>query len=521
MNDGLYSPQRAEQRLGGLVTLVLALALATVGCTLLFNGNPLFALLPVLTAITLYALWRVPVRVPLMIMMFVGLTFENPGDVPADHKWQSPLYAVGKLLLAQLKHTIPVGSLVMTGTDLVLLLLLVVYFCRRIAGSDIDRRNFVPCPRPLRTAALACIGAALAMWLWGALRGGQNRFALWQFHHIAYLPVMFLFMHVVLPGGDKAKGFARLIVVAACLKALVAIYVRHQFPNAEYATTHHDSMLFATATCLLTVHALERPSLRSLGRALPTVTLLVMGMIANDRRLVWVQIAMAAVFMFVLARRTKLKVLASRAILLSIPLIALYVAVGWGTPSGIFAPVNTVRSMVDSEVDKSSEWRDLENYNLVATLKENPVAGAGFGHPFEMAVKLPDVMKEYELEPYLPHNSMLGIWAYTGYVGFSLIWMMLALTCYFAARAYRYATDPDDRTAAMTCFSVVVIYMVHCYGDMGLGTWTSIYLVSLAMVVAGKTAVKVGAWPGLALRVAAPPAPAPDVSVVPPRRLYS
>ena len=38
------------------------------------------------------------------------------------------------------------------------------------------------------------------------------------------------------------------------------------------------------------------------------------------------------------------------------------------------------------------------------------------------------------------------------------------------------------------------------YGDMALGTWTSIYLVALAMVVAGKTAVKVGAWRGFSRR---------------------
>ncbi len=518
MSDGVLSHQRAEPRLRGLVLLISVLAVATVACTISFNGNPLLSLLPVLASVTLYTLWRVPIRVPLMVMMFIGLTFENPGDVPADHRWQSPLYELGKLLLAQLKHSIPMGGLVMTGSDLILALLVIIYFCRRIAGSDIDRRNFIAAPRPLRLAALACIGGAAAMWLWGAARGGENRFALWQFHHIVYLPVMFLFMQVAVPGGDKSRGFARLIIAAACLKAVVALYVRSAFPDAEYATTHHDSMLFAAATCLTLIHVLEVPGFRPFLRAVPLITLLVMGMVANDRRLVWVQIGLAVIFMFLMARRTKLKVTISRGILYALPVLAVYVAVGWGSGSGVFAPVGTLRSMVDSEVDKSSEWRDLENFNLVSTLKQNPLAGVGFGHPFEMAVKLPDVIKEYELEPYLPHNSLVGIWAYTGYVGFSLIWTMLALTCYFAARAYRFAADPDDRTAAMTSFSIVVVYMVHCYGDMGLGTWTSIYLVSLAMVLAGKTAVKVGAWPGLARPVAAPPPPL-DVAVVPPRRL--
>jgi O-antigen ligase len=160
--------------------------------------------------------------------------------------------------------------------------------------------------------------------------------------------------------------------------------------------------------------------------------------------------------------------------------------------------------MVDSEVDKSSEWRDLENFNLVSTVKANPVAGTGWGHPMVEAVKLPSVVEEYELEPYLPHNSLLGLWAYTGVVGFTLIWMFMAVALYFAARAYRMATQPFDRTAALSSFSMIVIYMVHLYGDMALGTWTSIYLVGLAMVVAGKTAMKVGAWRGFSRHIRQP-----------------
>ena len=51
--------------------------------------------------------------------------------------------------------------------------------------------------------------------------------------------------------------------------------------------------------------------------------------------------------------------------------------------------------------------------------------------------------------------------------------------------------------------------------DMALGTWTSIYLVAFAMMVAGKTAVKVGAWHGPRRR-----SPRPLVEQVPPRRLW-
>jgi hypothetical protein len=476
------------------VALLLALAAASAGAAVAFNGNVVLAALPIFGFLLLYTLFKLPLRAPLMVMTFIGLTFENPGDVPAADLWHSPLYPLGKLLLSQLKHSLGVGALVMTGFDLLLFLLAFIYVYRRSIGSTLDVGERVPVPKPLTTAAFVMLFAAFAFWGWGLLRGGSSRFALWQVHHVVYLPIMFLFMAAVIPGPAQRVIFARIVVAAACIKAVLAIWIRSRFPEAEYATTHHDSMLFGAATCFVIATLLERFDKKNLRRALWLLPLLVWGMVANDRRLVWVQIGVALVFVFILMRRTKLKVLVSRAILYSLPVIALYVAAGWGNPSGVFAPVGTIRSMVDSKSDMSSEWRDLENFNLVTTLKSHPLTGTGWGHPFEMAVLLPDVVSQYELEPYLPHNSVLGIWAYTGYVGFTVLWMLLVFGIYFAARAYRAAQDPYDRITAHTCLATIMVYVVHCYGDMALGSWTSIFLVSLSLTYAGKLAVTTGAW---------------------------
>jgi hypothetical protein len=477
-----------------IIGLLAALILASAGGAVAFNGNVVLAAAPIFGFLLLYALYKLPIRVPLLVMTFVALTFENPGDVPAANLWQSPLYPVGKFLLSQLKHSLGVGALVMTGFDVLLALLAGLYVYRRAIGSTIDVGDRVLAPKPLRLVALVMVSAAFAFWGWGLLRGGSSRFALWQVHHVVYLPIMFLFMSAVVPGPAQRKVIARLVVAAACLKAVLAIWIRSRFPDAEYATTHHDSMLFGAATCFVVATLLERFNRKNLLRALWLLPLLVWGMVANDRRLVWAQIGIALVFVFIMLRRTKLKIFVSRAILCAIPVLALYVAAGWSNPSGVFSPVGTIRSMVDSKVDMSSEWRDLENFNLVSTLKSHPLTGTGWGHPFEMAVLLPDVVSEYELEPYLPHNSVLGLWAYTGYVGFTLLWMLLVVGIYFCVRAYRAARDPDDRITALTCVATIMVYVVHCYGDMALGSWTSIYLVSLALVYGGKLAVTTGAW---------------------------
>jgi len=66
---------------------------------------------------------------------------------------------------------------------------------------------------------------------------------------------------------------------------------------------------------------------------------------------------------------------------------------------------------------------------------------------------------------------------------------------FFAVRVYRVAHLPRERAAALTTVGILVAYVVHCYGDLGLGTWTSVFTVGPALALVGKLAVTTGAWP--------------------------
>src|SRR5206468_8264485 len=112
---------------------------------------------------------------------------------------------------------------------------------------------------------------------------------------------------------------------------------------------------------------------------------------------------------WIVSRRSKLKRLVVHALLAALPLIVGYVGAGWNSQSKVFAPVKVFRSVSDSDVDASTLYRDLENYNLLATMRANPFVGTGFGHPFAEIVTLPDIsfFKEYR---YMPHNSVIGLW---------------------------------------------------------------------------------------------------------------
>jgi hypothetical protein len=151
-----------------------------------------------------------------------------------------------------------------------------------------------------------------------------------------------------------------------------------------------------------------------------------------------------------------------------------------------------IRSVVDAQTDSSSFWRELENFDLIATVRLHPLFGTGYGHPYEEVIELPQVT--YALERYAPHNSLLGLWAYLGvfsYTGLTLLWVA---GVYFAMRAYYIATDASHRAAAMLCFGAVLAYLIQSWGDIGLGSWTGIFIVAPALASAGKLAKATGAW---------------------------
>jgi len=283
------------------------------------------------------------------------------------------------------------------------------------------------------------------------------------------------------------------------LAATYVIHTVYELPDDNgivailpYATTHSDSMLFATAFVVLLALAFVRPGKRYMRVVYLIMPILLLGMVSNHRRLVWVHVALvaAALYAFTPTNATKRKV--QRGALLLSPLAALYCMAGWNSGSRLFKPVQTLRSVVDSKSDNSTLWRDIENFDLISTIKENPIFGVGYGHPYLEVVQLPAV--EYPLERFLPHNSVLGLLSASGYVGFAAMTLLWSVGAFFAMRAYYASTNAIDRAAAIVCFGVVLVYLIQCWGDLGLGAPNGVWLIAPALAIGGKLATATGAW---------------------------
>ncbi|MFL5394969.1 MAG: O-antigen ligase family protein, partial [Myxococcales bacterium] len=485
---------RPERRAAiAAVTLCLAGASA-LGLGL--SGHPAAAVAPPILAAMACAMFLLPLRHTALAFLFLMLSLEGPGD--AGGLWSSPWAPLGHLLSGNMNLTVPIEALRFTGADVILAGLLLVLAFRRMTFSRIDTAGSLPTPRPLRTAALVSLFAILLLIAWGVARGGSLQQTLWQCHVFALVPVFFFVVSEAIRGPGDFPALGKTVLLAAVVKAVQAIWVRYSLgldkEALPTATSHHDSMLFAVAFSMLVVLFLEQRTRRSGWWAAALLPILALGMVANNRRLAWVEIAMSLFVIFLLSPRTRLKLKLQRIAVACIPVAVLYLAAGWNSGSRVFAPVAKIRSIVDSNSDRSTRERDVENYNLIVNLIRHPFIPIGFGHEYEQVSMGDDISHIFPQWKYIPHNSALGLFAFSGIPGFTAAWGVITVGVFFAARAFARARDPVWRAAALTSIATVVVYLIQCYGDMGFVSFHSVFLLAPSLAVAGKLSTACGAW---------------------------
>lgn len=495
----------SEAKLAFIVALVLGGLASAIGV-----GAIGWIVGPICGLLAVFAILRAPLRSTMLALMFLALVLENPSEQPGAAQWSTPFMYVGALMLAHFKFTIGFGPI--GGMDVCLMAAIAAWYQQRRSLS-----RGIQTPRPMIRLAHATFATIVFSLVIGKLRGGETQWAVWQIDRVIYLPTVFLLCQAAFVNAKDYIAVGKVALMASLIRATQAMWVRLTVKATEdefgesslpYATTHNDSMLFAVGSVILASLLLERAGKQQRMWAYFGLPVLIGGMIANDRRIVWVEIILVFFTVYLITKPNPFKRKLNRLILASVPLVLGYVAVGWNSASGIFKPVKIIRSAVDSSSDTSTAWRDLENFNLVYTLKNFPLTGTGYGNGFWEMWPLPAV--DYSLERYVPHNSILGIYCYGGFIGYCGITALWVGGIYFAIRAYHNSKDALQRSAALASFGAILVYYLQCFGDMGLGSWTGVYLVAPALAVGSKLTVINGAWDAItkkavgASRMAAP-----------------
>jgi hypothetical protein len=510
VTPGLDGSSRRLLPAGGLLVAALV---GLTGVNLLMGGGGIgLAVAPICAFLLVYGLWRLPLRYILYTVLLLGLCSDPPGDNPNGGHWKSPVYYLGSYLLENLNTAvgplgvqlgafhvaIPTGVLKFSAFDILTCVLATIAFLRAIAGEKIDGKRPQVNTLQLMFFALAFL---TILWLeaWGIARGGNMKASLWQFRQLLWLPISAATWAYAMRGPRDFAPFARIVVFAACFKVAIGAYfnfvVAPTMPDVKvsYVTTHGDTVLFVSAVAFSLASLLYKPSLKYVVLNLTSTLWILFGIVINNRRLAFVSLFGSCIVIYSLLTG-RIKKLITMGAIAAMPFFLAYVVVGANRSGAVWGPANDIASVVTQD-DASSETRDIENYNLIFTLRTAPTFGTGFGHEYieiSVAYDISEVMPMYR---YIGHNSVLWLWSISGIVGWTMFWMMFVISGFLAARGYHFARNQSDKLVAVAVLGVIVTYSMQAWGDMGMQSWTATLITAPALALAGKLATATGAWP--------------------------
>jgi hypothetical protein len=164
---------------------------------------------------------------------------------------------------------------------------------------------------------------------------------------------------------------------------------------------------------------------------------------------------------------------------------AAYLVVFWNNQGPLGMLARAVRSVIGqpSARDAASNiYRDLENINIMFTIRNAPLTGIGFGNKFHLLVPLPDI-SVFEWWEYITHNSIMWVWMKIGVIGFYALILLLALTMLYGARMVRLMPHGQLRVFALTATLYIFTHFVYAYVDMSWEGGSMVFVGTMMGVI--------------------------------------
>ena len=326
----------------------------------------------------------------------------------------------------------------------------------------------------------------------GIGRGGSRYVALWEARPILALAVVYLLATNLMEG---PAGFRRLwsaLFAGVVVDSLFAIaYYRGLSELAREqaeALGDHSAALHADAFFVV-LAAMGVTSARSPRRLL--LMLLVSpivgyAFILSQRRSAFVGLLAGLLMLAVVLFRRR-----RRAFWYITPLVVLvfsgYLAAFWNSDSSGGFPAQAVKTVVApgqlNDEDKGSDmFRAIENYNVVYTIRSQPLTGIGFGQQFFRPIANADISFAAFWE-YRTHNAILWIWMKTGVGGFIAMLYLFAAAIRLGTQRLMIASTGYDAALLLTSVAFIVMYAVFAYVDIAWDTESMVFLgIALACI---------------------------------------
>lgn len=331
---------------------------------------------------------------------------------------------------------------------------------------------------------------ACCMMLYGLAQGGRLQIAFWQMKSFMVFPIWALLGFLVIRTPKEAYRILSVILMAGMIKCVyntevLIIGLKGSRGLREYFTSHIGSLLMAVPMLIAALRLKLIPMTRSrmIGHwVFIAVTLYLW--IENDRRASLMGTVMSIIFAFIASLPLIPKKIIRKIFTISLSL-GLIIAVTWElpapTPGGILKGIMTHGNRMDESVP---DYRDIENFNLFSSISNHPF-GRGYGFPFEQPMPLPDIFGIAEMLSWVPHNSLLMIWAFGGpqnVAGFALLFVMSIAT---SVRLVQKTSDVRERMLGLIAMMTMIQWLIYVWADMA---WTFVPTISVPASLVGGAA---------------------------------
>ena len=348
------------------------------------------------------------------------------------------------------------------------------------------------------------------------LQGGDAHTASWQ----TYLMLSTIWLTFVVAQHFHTAAhyvlLAKALIASAIYRAVMLWYAYFRVvrpglitPFPEFVTSHDDSVLWVGAILIVIVDALHRRSLARDGRGAVLLFVLFLGAILwNTRRLAWVSLGAGGVAILALIPQGRMRTASRGGTRSSAGRCSRSTSgIGMGSTSRIFRPLQAI-STVSTQEDASTKARNVENLGLIATAHAaSPWIGTGWGEPYISLSNKYSIAQKFELWQNEPHNSILGLLAFTGVFGFTGYWLAFPTAVFLNARVARLARSAQARNCGVIGVALLIVCANQLYGDMGLFYHKPMYVLSVCFAMAMRLPAAEGVWRRRALSRASDPAP--------------
>jgi O-antigen ligase len=335
---------------------------------------------------------------------------------------------------------------------------------------------------------LLFLGAVAFAWGFGLLTGGDFKTSLWEIRALFYMGACYLLATNLLKSPGQVRILGWILILGIGLKALQGIY-RYIVPFGGdltdiYAVTgHEDALFFDTMLILALAFAVYGGPIRQRLALWGLTPALAITLLLTRRRAALVAIGVGLVSFLVTLPPARRAILPK----LFVPLFLLglvYVGAFYNSDSALAKPIQLVKSLYapsDPRDASSNQYRDIEQYNVMTTIRHNPILGIGFGNRYEQPVPLVPI--EFPLRDWIPHNEILWIWLKMGTLGFIIFWLFIGSAIIQGSLILRKLRDPYFQALAAMIIAFVLMQVIIAYADLQLTFYRNMIYLGIMLGV--------------------------------------